>query len=59
MKDYTEDNPPWITPDEWKDVTEVIVIDGVTTIGNSAFGKSSASIESVSLPDSITCIGTQ
>ncbi len=52
MYDYSIENPsPW-----GKDITSVIIQDGVTSVGNYAFYGCS-SLTSVTIPDSVTSIG--
>lgn len=56
MKDFYEDSylPPW---DEYSDsITRVVVGNGVTSIGDGAFFAYS-NLQSVTLPDTLTCIG--
>ncbi len=55
MYDYTGEDAPWY--DMADEITSVVVDDGVTSIGNSAFADCSA-ITSIELPDGLTRIGT-
>ena len=53
MYDYY-DNQPWFTYKA--DITSVVIEDGITSIGNSAFD-SYAALTSITIPDSVTSIG--
>lgn len=53
MDDYITDISPW----GWSyNITQIIIENGVTTIGNGAFG-SQMELISVTIPDSVTSIG--
>ena len=53
MRDYSStDRPEWMSYPEWSSVTEVVIEDGVTTIGSYAF-YNCTNLESVTIPDSV------
>ncbi len=54
MYDYNSNNAPWSGYDFWID--EVLISDGVTHIGTTAF-KSFHELKSIVLPESVTSIG--
>ena len=54
MADYTSSNPPWA--DYCDSVTNLVIEDGVTAIGNAAFYECKY-LTSVEMPDSVTSIG--
>ncbi len=54
MADYEGDNKPW---NSFKSqITNVIINNGVTTIGNYAFGECS-NLKSITIPETVTTIG--
>ncbi len=55
MTDYSKSTQPWASFRE--DIRSVIVSDGITTIGNSAFD-GCLNLVTVSLPETLTSIGT-
>jgi len=53
MMDYGQITPPWVSKNF---ITSVVIEDGVTTIGNWAFGGCTG-LTSVTIPNSVTSIG--
>ena len=54
--DYDAGRPSWERSAHWKEVTEVIIADGITYIGNGIF-KDCTSIRAAVIPSSVTSIG--
>ena len=55
MQNYSENNVPWKVLKN--DITDIVVEDGVTSIGSHAFSGCSV-LTSVTIPDSVTSIGS-
>lgn len=57
MKDYDAgDDPGWVSGAGWDRVTKIVILEGVTSVGNIAF-RENMSITSVTLPASVDSIG--
>ena len=56
MTNFTEDDKPWVNPAIATLITEVIVSEGVTSIGNYGF-YGCINMENISLPNTIRYIG--